>query len=419
MADTTEIGVSGAYDDQVVALRRAAARLGLSDDLVDMLSRPRRSIEAAVPIRADCGEILTFAGYRVQHSLTRGLGKGGVRYHPTASLDDTKALAMLMTWKCALVDIPFGGAKGAVRCDPAQLSLGELECITRRYTSEIRIMPLIGPTRDVMAPDVNTGEREMGRILDTYSTFAGNAVGACVTGKPVVVGGADAGRSTTGLGVVSCLGSIVRARELAVPVRVAVAGYGNVAELIADDPAFVLVGASDATGGRYDKGGLDIVALATFVDAGDGVAAAPTGDALFAAELLEVSCDVLVPAAVGGVIDTANVAEIRAHVVVEGANAPVTAAPDAALADRGVVVVPDVLANAGGVIASYFERVQALQAMPWEPQAVSERLVARMERTFAEVLARSIADDTSLREAVLCIGVERVAAAHIARGLYA
>jgi glutamate dehydrogenase (NAD(P)+) len=403
-------------------LLRVAELTHLDPGMVEMLSIPRRSVEVAVPIRRDDGSVVTYSGWRVQHSLTRGPGKGGLRYHPGASFEETKALAMLMSWKCALVDLPFGGAKGAIRCDPGDFTLGERERLTRRYASEIA--PIIGPNRDILAPDVNTSEREMGWIMDTYSALHGHAIGTCVTGKPVLVGGSANRRSATGLGVVTCVRAAVRDDERlgAGPVRVAIAGFGNVgrtvAELLFDDERFRVVGVSDVTGARYDARGLAVDALARHVDETGGVAGAACGEELTVEELLEADCDVLVPAAIGGVLRAANAGRVRARLVVEGANAPTTQEGYELLGDRGVTIVPDILANAGGVIGSYFEWVQGLQAMPWLGGDASERLVSRMEAAFDEVVAHARARELDLRGAALSIAVRRVADTHAVRGLY-
>jgi glutamate dehydrogenase (NAD(P)+) len=409
-----------AWTEALGQLERAARILGLDAGLHEMLSVPRRAVELAVPIQTDDGDRETFIGYRVQHSLTRGPGKGGVRYHPSVSLDEAKALAMLMTWKCALVDVPFGGAKGGVRCDPRALSDAELERLTRRYASEL--VPIIGPERDVLAPDLNTGEREMAWIMDTYSAATGVAVAPCVTGKPVIVGGSEERRSATGVGVVHCMRLAAERYGLEPPVRVAVAGFGDVgrtvAELLAEDRRFLVVGVSDLSGGRHHERGLPVAELAAQAEAADGVGNAEVGEPIPRDALLELDCDVLVPAATSGVIRKRNAARVAARLVVEGANGPTTAAADRILAARGVRVLPDVLANAGGVIASYFEWAQGLQPLSWPARDVADALTDRLGSAFREVHAFASANDVTLRDAALCLGVKRVADAHLARGLY-
>jgi glutamate dehydrogenase (NAD(P)+) len=416
-----EHDADAAWDDALRQLERAAAVLGLDPGLHEMLGRPRRSVEVAVPIRRDDGSVSTYTGYRVQHSTTRGPAKGGLRYHPDVTADEVKALAMWMTWKCALVDIPYGGAKGAVRCDPAELSVPELERITRRYASEI--LPLIGPDRDILAPDMNTGEREMAWIMDTYSTSAGHPVGPSVTGKPVIVGGSEARRAATGLGLADAVEAAVRGAGLVGPVRVVVSGYGNVGRVAAEElrrrGGFLVVGIGDVSGGRYDPAGLPLERAGEMLDAGaGGLAEVPLGDAIGVEDLLEADCDVLIPAAVSGVLHERNAARVHARLVVEGANGPTTGAADEILGDAGVQVVPDIVANAGGVVVSYFEWVQGIQAMAWAPADVRRLLGARVLTAFEEVWTFAGDHDVNLRDAALAIAVKRVADTHLARGLY-
>lgn len=410
----------GPWATALEQLARASELLSLDEGMHEMLRLPRRSIEVAVPVRLDDGRVRTFPGYRVQHSLTRGPGKGGLRYHPGVTLDEVRALAMLMTWKCALVDIPFGGAKGGITCDPSTMTVPELERMTRRYASEIA--PLIGPDRDIMAPDMNTGEREMAWIMDTYSTALGYTVGPSVTGKPVTVGGSPQRRGATGAGMAECVRLAADHAKLDGPVRIAVAGYGNVgrttAELLAADPRFVLVGLSDVSGARYAADGLPVAEIGAELDAGRKVSTLSSGTQLDRDALLTCACDVLVPASVPAVLHAGNAGAIAARIVVEGANGPITGEADELLTRNGVTVVPDILANAGGVIVSYFEWAQGLQAMPWTPAWVSERMVEMMRAAFAAVVAESERRELTLRDAALCLGVQRVADAHTARGLY-
>jgi glutamate dehydrogenase (NAD(P)+) len=401
--------------------RQAARRIGLDDGMVEMLGHPRRSIEVAVPIRGDDGLTRTFEGYRVQHSITRGPGKGGVRYHPELTLNEVRALAMNMTWKCALVEIPYGGAKGGIRCNPRDLSEYELERMTRRYASEI--MALIGPGRDVLAPDIGTSEREMAWIMDTYNAALGMTLGAPVTGKPVVVGGSSGRRRATGYGVAECVRIAVGLEGLAPPVRVAIAGFGEVgrvaAEMLAGDrDAFTIVAAGDVSGGRHDPGGLDVAELGRHIDEGGHLLEHDAGEGLAPEQLLEVDCDVLIPAAVGGVINETNADRIRARIIVEGANGPTTFEADQRLVERGVTVVPDILANAGGVIASHLESIQGVQGLPWTPNETYAGVQQRLQEAFTA--ARDIAEqqDVHLREAALCLAIGRVATAHRTLGLY-
>ena len=401
--------------------RRAARRIGLDEGMIEMLGAARRSIEVAVPIRMDDGTKRTFEGYRVQYSFTRGPGKGGVRYHPEVTLNETKALAMNMTWKCALVDIPYGGAKGGIRCNPRALSEAEVERMTRRYASEI--MPLIGPGRDILAPDIGTGEREMAWIMDTFNAAMGMTMGAPVTGKPVVVGGSTGRRRATGYGVAECVKLAIGLDGLEPPVRVAVAGYGNVGRVAAETLAaegsfFRVVAISDVSGGRHDPKGIDLVAAGHHHDEGGTIGDFPQGDAVTPEELLEVPCDVLIPAAVGGVIDDHNADAIQARLIVEGANGPTTVEADDLLTARGVRVIPDILANAGGVIASHLESVQGAQGLQWTAAETNIGVQQRLQGAFAAAMEIASQQDVPLREAALCLAIGRVATAHRTLGLY-
>ncbi len=411
--------VKTAWTEALAQLERAAELLELDDGLHSMLRVPRRAVALAVPIYRDSGGRETYVGYRVQHSLTRGPGKGGLRYHPDVTFDEMKALAMLMSWKCAVVEVPFGGAKGGIRCDPNELSDSERERLTRRYASELA--PLIGPTKDVLAPDLNTGEREMAWIMDTYSTAVGSPVATCVTGKPVIVGGSPTRRSATGAGVVHLL-----RREAAAitrrPIRVAIAGFGTVgrtvAEMLAELDEFEVVGVSDESGARYRANGLPIAEVCAAVDRGASIGELDIGESLERDRLLEVPCDILVPAAVSNAIDARVAGEVRATLIVEAANGPVTAEGDAVLASRGILVLPDLLANAGGVVASYYEWAPQPASPSWPGSAVGEAVLARLDRAYEEVRAFATERGLSWRDAALCLGVKRVADAHLARGLY-
>lgn len=402
--------------------RRAAERIGLSDGMIEMLGHARRAIQVSVPFRRDDGSLCTVEGYRVQHSLTRGPGKGGVRYHPEVSLNETKALAMGMTWKCALVDIPYGGAKGGIRVDPHQLSPMEAERMTRRYASEI--MPVIGPGRDVLAPDIGTSEREMAWILDTYNTALGMMFGTPVTGKPVVVGGSAGRRRATGYGVAECVKLAVEHFGIEPPVRVAVAGFGNVGRVAAEvldeeqGDRFRIVAIGDVAGGPYEEHGLDLAAAGRYLDEGGTLSELGDGVRLTPEELLEVDCDVLIPAAVGGVINERNASRIAAKLIVEGANGPITDDADAVLKERGIAVLPDILANSGGVIASHLESVQGAQGMTWAPGETYAGVKERLTRAFAATRDFAAGGAMPLRDAALCLAIDRVATAHRTLGLY-
>src|SRR3954468_13766296 len=411
---------SNAWEEALAQLAQAGRFLELEDGILEMLSHPRRSVEMAIPIRLDSGELRTFDGWRVLHSHTRGPGKGGLRYHPATTLAETKALAMGMTWKCALVEIPYGGAKGAVRCAPDALSVTELERITRRYASEL--MPLIGPGRDVLAPDIGTSGREMAWVLDTYNTAAGMIVGSPVTGKPVVIGGSSGRRRATGFGVAECVKFAVAMQSMEPPGPVAVAGFGEVgrvvAELLAAEKGYEVVAVGDVAGGRYDESGIDVQAIAQHREEGGVVREFEAGEAVDAPELLEVPCDVLVPAAIGGVIDEQNAERIRAQLIVEAANGPTTARAEAILAARGRMIVPDLLANAGGVIASHLESVQDAQGLPFTASETRGGVQQRLWRAFAATTEYADTHRLSLRQAALCIAVDRVVEAHLALGLF-
>jgi glutamate dehydrogenase (NAD(P)+) len=409
---------SSALGASLGAFERAADLLSLDPGMRSFLAKPRRSLEVTVAIRDDAGQLRTFDGYRVQHSLTRGPGKGGLRFTPEASLEETTSLAMAMTWKCALVDLPYGGAKGAVRCDPERHSESELERITRRYAA--LIMPIIGPGRDVLAPDMNTGEREMAWVMDTYATQTGLLGDAAVTGRPIVLGGSAQRRSATGHGVAEAVRLAARAFALPKPLRVIVAGYGNVgsktAELLLADPEVLVVGISDITGARYCESGISLPKVAEVLDGGGAIADVEQGERLLPHELLELDCDVLVPAAVSGVVNVANAGSLSTRVVVEAANGPTTEGADAILADAGIQVVPDILANAGGVIGSYVEERGGELAL--ESGRAAGIISSRIESAFHATLARAEAMSCSLRDAALTIAIERVADAHRVRGLF-
>jgi glutamate dehydrogenase (NAD(P)+) len=410
-----------AWAKSLSEFQRAAARIGLDDGMTEMLGRPRRSIEVAVPIRTDNGGLRTFEGYRVQHSITRGPGKGGVRYHPEVTLNEVRALAMNMTWKCALVEIPYGGAKGGIRCDPRGLSEHELERMTRRYASEI--MALIGPGRDVLAPDIGTSEREMAWIMDTYNTAVGMTLGAPVTGKPVVVGGSSGRRRATGYGVAECVRQAVALEGLGAPVRVAISGYGDVGrvaaeELARDGDAFSIVAIGDVSGGRHDPAGLNVDDAARHMDMGAPLVGWEAGEPVTPEDVLTADCDVLIPAAVGGVIHGGNADAIAARVVVEGANGPTTVEADESLAARGVRVIPDILANAGGVIASHLESVQSAHGQQWTPAETYSGVQQRLRGAFGAVVEIAGQQEVPLREAALSLSIGRVATAHRTLGLY-
>jgi glutamate dehydrogenase (NAD(P)+) len=401
-------------------LSSAVELLGFDDGLHQMLATPRRELHVAVPLRRDDGRIELHAGYRVQHNISRGPGKGGLRFAPGVDIDEVRALAMWMTWKCAVVELPYGGAKGGVAIDPRGYSPAELERVTRRYTSEV--MPIIGPERDIMAPDVGTAEQTMSWVMDTYSVNSGYTIPAVVTGKPLAVGGSLGRATATSRGVVhATAAALADAGVEMAEVTAAVQGFGKVgshaARFLAEGGARVLA-VSDAEGGVHNPAGLDIPALHAHVATTGTVAGFTGGDPIDNAGLLALDVDVLIPAATEDVLDADTARTVKARWVVEGANGPTTSEGDRVLAERGVVVVPDILANAGGVVVSYFEWVQANQAYWWTEREIEDRLEHRMRSAYAAVAQRARADGITLRDAALVIGVRRVAEAHQLRGLY-
>ncbi|TNM60057.1 Glu/Leu/Phe/Val dehydrogenase [Streptomyces sp. NP160] len=424
-APTALTGGAATLADARAQLAAAVELLGYDRGTYELLSVPRREVTVSIPLRRDDGSVEVLTGHRVQHNYSRGPGKGGVRFSPHVDLDEVRALAMWMTWKCALLDVPYGGAKGGVRIDPRQYSTAELERVTRRFTSEIS--PLIGPVQDIPAPDVGTDEQTMAWMMDTYSVGAGHTVLGVVTGKPISLGGSLGRASATSRGVVHV--ALAALRHLGLdPARstAAVQGFGKVgrgtARFLAE--AGVAVRAvSDQYGAvaaapSADGSGLDVVALEAHVDATGSVAGFRGGVPLDGADLLTADVDLLVPAAVEGVLHEGNAGGVRARLVVEGANGPTTAAADELLAQRGVLVVPDILANAGGVIVSYFEWVQANQAYWWSEAEVEARLADRMTSAWQQVLAQSQRHGVDLRAAATSLAVQRVAQAHTQRGLY-
>jgi glutamate dehydrogenase (NAD(P)+) len=410
----------GPLDDAVEQLSEACRILGYDDGTLRMLAAPRREVTVSIPLRRDDGSVEVLTGHRVQHNLSRGPAKGGLRYSPHVDLDEVRALAMWMTWKCALMELPYGGAKGGVTIDPSRYSTAELERVTRRYTSEI--LPVIGPTRDIPAPDIGTDEHTMAWMMDTYSVASGHTVLGTVTGKPVSLGGSLGRASATSLGVVHVALAALRHVGLD-PTRstAAVQGFGKVgrgaARFLADGGVRVLA-ASDEHGAVWSPDGLDVPALEAHVDrlgtvVGFGGATAIDNDTLLALDV-----DLLVPAAVEGVLHAGNAGVVRARVIVEGANGPTTTEADRILQGQGVLVVPDILANAGGVVVSYFEWVQANQAYWWSQAEVEDKLAVRMTAAWHQVLTEATERDLPLRSAATCLAVRRVAEAHRQRGLY-
>ncbi|NRQ38683.1 Glu/Leu/Phe/Val dehydrogenase [Nonomuraea sp. NN258] len=406
-----------ALESALHQLNQAAEQLGLDDGLRTMLATPRRSLTVSVPVRREDGRMDVVQGFRVQHNVSRGPAKGGIRFHPSTDIHEVTALAMWMTWKCALVGIPYGGAKGGVAVDPTVLTTRELERLTRRYVNEI--LPLIGPEKDIPAPDVGTDEQTMAWIMDTYSVNAGYSVPGVVTGKPMTLGGSLGRAGATSRGVqIAALAALGRSPE---GVTVAVQGFGKVGALAAQylsDAGAKVVAVSDVTGAVHSARGLDVADLRAWVAETGGVTGYRHGDTLGHDELFELDVDVLVPAALEGVITEANAPRIRARLIVEGANGPTTPEADEILAANGTTIVPDILANAGGVIVSYLEWVQNMQAFSWSSNEVEVKLRDLMEGAFGEVKSLAAERGLTLRQAAHVIGVGRVAEAHQMRGLY-
>jgi len=413
-----------AYDMALQQFNEAAEVLDLEQGIAEYLRRPQRELTVNFPVRMDSGDIRMFTGYRVQHNLSRGPAKGGIRYHTMVSLDEVKALAMWMTWKCAVTDIPYGGAKGGVTFDPKQMSSNELERLTRRYASEISV--LIGPEKDIPAPDVNTNPQVMAWIMDTYSMHHGYSVPGVVTGKPLEIGGSLGRLDATGRG---CM--IVAAREMTrrgkslQGATVAVQGLGNVgyhAIRLLEAQGCRIVAVTDSSGGCYSDPGvapeLDIEKLRAWKASGMPLVECPGVDYITNEELLAMPCDILVLAAMEGQITPKNALGVRAGTIIEGANGPITPRADAILEDMGVQVVPDILANAGGVVASYFEWVQGLQHDFWEQEEVEQRLEKVMSKAFEQVVAMSQEKKITMRKAALLLGISRVVKAIELRGIY-
>jgi glutamate dehydrogenase (NAD(P)+) len=399
-------------------LRRAIDQLKLSENDWNTLSTPRRILEVAVPLRRDDGRVEMYKGYRVQYSTTRGPSKGGVRFHQDIDLDETVALAMLMTWKCALANLPYGGAKGGVAVNPKTLSTTENERLTRRYTSEI--LPIIGPERDIPAPDVGTDERNMAWMMDTYSVNAGFSVPGVVTGKPIVLGGSLGRTSATGDGVAISVREALKLKGIDPHgATVAIQGFGKVgywAAVALEAMGLKVVAVSDVNGGV--TGFKSVAELHKYLLENGTVVGAPGTETITNTELLHLPVDVLVPAALADAINESTASGIRAKIVVEGANAPTTPTGDQIMNDKGVLVVPDILANSGGVIVSYFEWVQDKQNYFWSAEEVKENLNSILMRAITEVSENASRKKVTWREAANMIGVGRVAEAHRLRGLY-
>ena len=407
------------YGFALLQFERAANKLGLNSGTREVLRNPKRQLLVSIPVKMDNGTIRVFQGFRVQHSIARGPSKGGIRYHPGVTLDEVKALAMWMTWKCAVVNIPFGGAKGGITVDPKALSQDELERMTRRFTSEISI--ILGPDRDIPAPDVYTNSQTMAWMMDTYSMIMGFSSLGVVTGKPLSVGGSAGRNEATAEGCFVAIEEAAKRQSLTLKgATAAVQGFGNagmyVAKFLEEAGARVLA-VSDSKGAIYDKKGLSIQSV---VDAKEkkGSVTAGRGEKISNEELLELPVDVLVPAALEGVITRANASKVRARIIAEAANGPTTPDADDILRAKGTVVIPDILANAGGVTVSYFEWVQDLYSFFWDPDMVRTQLQRTIRRAYADVESTARQHDTDLRTGALILAVNRVEEATRIRGIF-
>ena len=401
------------FDEVNVFFDRAADRLGMADGVREMLRSPWRELRVTVPVRMDNGEIEVFTGYRIQHNGARGPYKGGVRFHPDADVEEVRALASLMTWKTALVEIPFGGAKGGVQCDPLTMSNGELNRLTRRYTQNIE--HLLGVNRDIPAPDLGTNAQTMAWMMDAYGQIHGHTPGI-VTGKPVELGGSVGRDSATGRGAIYVTTEMAKDMNMdPAGARIVVQGFGQVgswAARIAAEQGCTVIAVSDVDGGTFNSQGLDVEALVKLKDEGGSLQNFKGGESISNNDLLELDCDILIPAAIDRVIHTDNAPRVKAKVIIEAANHPLTPEADDILNDRGIRIVPDILVNAGGVVVSYFEWTQNLYQHTWDMDRVNDELSKIMTRAFTSVKDRVQAEGVTYREAAFLIGLERVA--HVA-----
>ena len=401
------------FDEVNVFFDRAADRLGMADGVREMLRSPWRELRVTVPVRMDNGEIEVFTGYRIQHNGARGPYKGGVRFHPDADVEEVRALASLMTWKTALVEIPFGGAKGGVQCDPLTMSHGELNRLTRRYTQNIE--HLLGVNRDIPAPDLGTNAQTMAWMMDAYGQIHGHTPGI-VTGKPVELGGSVGRDSATGRGAIYVTTEMAKDMNMdPAGARIVVQGFGQVgswAARIAAEQGCTVIAVSDVDGGTFNSQGLDVEALVKLKDEGGSVQNFKGGESISNNDLLELDCDILIPAAIDRVIHADNAPRVKAKVIIEAANHPLTPEADDILNDRGIRIVPDILVNAGGVVVSYFEWTQNLYQHTWDMDRVNDELSKIMTRAFTSVKDRVQAEGVTYREAAFLIGLERVA--HVA-----
>jgi len=418
---TTAVREVSVFGDAIAYFNEAAALLNLEPGIRAILTHPSRQIIFSIPFMRDSGELEVYTGYRVQYNFARGPAKGGIRYHPGVTLDEVTALAFWMTWKCAAVDLPFGGGKGGVTCDPSTLSLSELERITRRYAAEL--VEVVGPDKDVPAPDVGTTPQIMAWFMDTYSMHTRSNTPGVVTGKPLEIGGSRGRVEATGRGVSLCaLDEMERMKMKVHGAKVIVQGFGNVGSIAARmfvDAGCKVVGISDVTGAYYNANGLDIPGAIAYAQEHHSLDGYRGGDKMSNGALLEMDCDVLVPAALEKVLTVDNASRIKAKLIVEGANGPTTPEADHLFKENGVIVIPDIIANAGGVTVSYFEWVQDRMGYFWKEAEVNERLKDQLITNFHEVRKLSQARNVTLRTAAYMVAIERVVASMKMRGIYA
>jgi glutamate dehydrogenase (NAD(P)+) len=412
---------SNPWEAQAARFDLAATKLNLDEGIRKVLSYPNRELILHIPVAMDNGKLEVFTGYRVQHSIARGPAKGGIRYAPDVSLDEVRALASWMTWKCAVVNIPFGGAKGGIICDPHKMSQGELERMTRRYTAEL--VEFIGPEKDVPAPDVNTNEQTMAWIMDTYSMHMRQTVTAVVTGKPINIGGSRGRREATGRGIMLVCDEAVKKLGLTPEqTRVIVQGFGNVgsnAALLMAEAGYRIIGIAEVEGGLFNKNGIDVEALSQYRQRNRTLKDFPGAEVADPADLLTTECEILIPAATENVITSRNAAQVKCKILAEGANGPTTSVADDILADKKVFVIPDILCNAGGVTTSYFEWVQDRQGYFWKESAVNDRLAEIMKESFQDVVRYSETHNVNNRIAAYMLAIDRVAYTIRQRGIYA
>jgi glutamate dehydrogenase (NAD(P)+) len=419
--DIREIKEENPFESMMSRFDRAAQLLDLDPDLYTVLRVPNRELKVYIPTRMDSGRIQVFEGFRVQHNFARGPAKGGIRYAPDVNIDEVRALAAWMTWKCAVVNVPFGGAKGGIICDPQQMSVGELERMTRRYAAEL--LDFIGPEKDVPAPDMNTNEQTMAWIMDTYSMHARHTVTAVVTGKPIDLGGSSGRREATGRGILFVVNEAIKRFKMTPgETRVVVQGSGNVGgigALLLHESGYKVVAISDIHGGIYNPAGINIPKALEYLRTTRSFEGYEGVEFVNNQELLELECDVLVPAATENQINSENADKIKCKVLAEGANGPTTAAADEILHQKGIFVIPDILANAGGVTVSYFEWVQDRMGYFWREDVVNERLQDKMVASFNDLCRYADAHNVDTRTAAYMLAIDRVAYDTRLRGIYA